>query len=415
MDQAKSVSKVNQTKLALFWMHFANEPFVALFTLIGFILKKELNASMFALSFFATLSPVISFFSFFWGSYVTKNERSLLPNLIGAWVLGRVAFLFLPFTSSVWYLIFAAASYQLFYRASTPAFIQILKQNVQKKERSSFFSSIYILSFIESIFLGLFIGKLLDQSHISWKNMFALAAFISMTSIFFQRKIPISPNENKNISSTVGIKEAIFEPIIESLNLIKKTKEFFHFQMGFMIGGFGLMIINPALIIYYSDTLCLTHENLTYGRYIFMGCGVLLSTYFWQKNLKQTSILPMTFFIIFGFSLFPIFIVLAKHSFFFLYLAFFIYGIFQAGSHLIWHLSGTFFAKEEESSSKYTAANVLMVGIRGLIGPFLGGALTYTVGSLPTLMFGSLVCFSGAIYMALKAKMLIYPKTPQIQ
>jgi hypothetical protein len=92
MDQAKSVSKVNQTKLALFWMHFANEPFVALFTLIGFILKKELNASMFALSFFATLSPVISFFSFFWGSYVTKNERSLLPNLIGAWVLGRVAF-----------------------------------------------------------------------------------------------------------------------------------------------------------------------------------------------------------------------------------------------------------------------------------------------------------------------------------
>lgn len=413
MDQAKSVSKVNQTKLALFWMHFANEPFVALFTLIGFILKKELNASMFALSFFATLSPVISFFSFFWGSYVTKNERSLLPNLIGAWVLGRVAFLFLPFTSSVWYLIFAAACYQLFYRASTPAFIEILKQNVQKKERPSFFSSIYILSFIESIFLGLFIGRLLDQSSLNFKTMFALAAFISMTSIFFQRKIPMPVSEKNQKAKKISFKDAILLPIAESFHLIKKTKEFFHFQMGFMIGGFGLMIINPALIIFYSDTLDLTHQNLTYARYIFMGCGVLISTYFWQKALKKSSILLMTFFIIFGFSLFPIFILLSKHSFFFLYLAFFIYGIFQAGSHLVWHLSGTLFAQEEESSSKYTAANVLMVGIRGLIGPFLGGALTCAVGSQPTLVLGSLICFLGATYMAVGAKKTSFAKTLQ--
>lgn len=79
----------------------------------------------------------------------------------------------------------------------------------------------------------------------------------------------------------------------------------------------------------------------------------------------------------------------------------------------MWHLSGTLFAQEEESSSKYTAANVLMVGIRGLIGPFLGGALTCAVGSQPTLVLGSLICFLGATYMAVGAKKTSFAKTLQ--
>ena len=159
------------------------------------------------------------------------------------------------------------------------------------------------------------------------------------------------------------------------------------------------MIMNPALIIYYNDKLHLTHETITMARYVWMGLGVLGSTFLWKKHLNQKLLFSLTSLIILGFSLFPLCILYAATSLHFLYIGFFVYGVAQAGSHLVWHLSGTFFAPSNESSCLYTATNILAVGIRGLIGPCLGGILTQRLGPGWTLAIGSLVCISGVFFM----------------
>lgn len=402
MEDSFKIQRFTKTRFALLWMNLTNEPFVALFTLLGFILRKDLGASTFQLAVFATIAPVISFFSFYWSACLTRNKEKLLPNLMGAWILGRLPFLFFPFFNNVWYLIFAAAIYQLFYRAGTPALIEILKQNVDKKPREHLFSFVYLLSFVESILLGLFVGKFLDFHSNGWKILLVASALLSMSSAFFQNRIPLTtqlPDKNTPPKESNNF----IQPWKDCLYLMKTYPEFARFQWGFMIGGFGLMLINPALIIYYAETLFLSHENITTARYIWMGFGVLISTALWRQAISSYSVRTITLLILIGFGLFPILLLFAKMQLIFLYIAFLLYGIAQAGSHLLWHLSGTLFASEEESSSKYTGTNVLMVGIRGLIGPALGGVLASSLGPMITLSLGALICLSGAVFMKLKS------------
>ncbi|MCH9630300.1 MAG: hypothetical protein S4CHLAM37_02950 [Chlamydiia bacterium] len=409
--ELEASTRFKKTRFALLWMHLANEPLMALYTLLAFILRKDLGATTFQLTVFVTLRPVISFFSFYWSSSLTRQKDKLIPNLTWAWVLGKLPFIFLPFFSSVWYLIFASALYQLFYRAGTPALMEIMKVNIEKKKRETLFSYVFLLCFAESIFLGLFVGKFLDAYPFAWKILFIATALISISSVFFQKRIPL-PKMIPDKNTPPKTKSKLLQPWKDCLYLMRTYPEFAKFQWGFMIGGFGLMLIAPALAIYFAETLSLSHETITNGRYIWMGFGVLISTFLWRKGIEKYSVKKLTSLILVGFGFFPILLLFAKISLIFLNLAFLLYGVAQAGSHLLWHLSGTLFASEEESSSKYTGTNVLMVGIRGLIGPSLGGVLISVFSPSFVLALGGIICLFGSYYI-LRAKSLLLKRPVQ--
>lgn len=398
-------SRSFSTRLAFIWMHVASEPFLALYTLLLFILRKDLGATTFQIAVFATLRPVISVFSFYWSSNLVRQRGKLLSNLMGAWVLARLPFLCLPFIHHVWFLIFAAGIYQLFYRAGIPAMMEILKLNVERENQGKLFTRIYVLSFIESIVLGVFVGKLLDMHLEAWKALFFVAALLSISSIFIQMRIPLPPNLKPDEYIPPITTNRIFQPIKDCFYLIRSRPDFAHFQWGFMIGGFGLMFIQPALVLFYVDHLFLSHDQVTIARYIWMGIGVISSSFLWRRKLSTISTNRLTGYIIFGFSFFPFFLLLAKFNLFWVNVAFLFYGIAQAGSHLIWTLSGTLFASNEDSS-KFSAVNILMVGIRGLIGPALGGIFCSLLGPTLVLIGGGLICIGGTAYMFVKRPIL---------
>ena len=394
MDKSPTKSICQPARFALLWMHLANEPFVALLTLLGFMIKKELGASTFELSLLGCLHPVLSCLSFYLSTLFSPSSHRLIPNLMLSFFLGRILFIFLPFYSSVWFVILAASLYQLFNRASTPTLVEIIKSTIDEKKQPAFFSSVYFFNFLESIGLGLLLGKLLDLDKNHWKWAISFAALFSLTSLVFHRKIQLKNHSPPKISIT-----SWSTPFKLSFLLMKTSKAFALFQLGFMVGGIGLMLMNPALIVFYTTFLKLSHETLMNARYLWMGIGVLSTTYLWQKHLSRQSIFFLIGLITLGFGLFAQSILLSLHSFSFFYIGFVIYGIAQAGSHLVWHLSGILFSKPEESSSLYTATNVLMVGIRGVFAPLLGGLLTTTYGASFTLKIGSLVCFLGSFLM----------------
>ena len=387
----------SKTRLAFLWMHLANEPFIALFTLLGFILKKDLGASTFQLSLLATLNPALALLSFYLGAYLSKTHHRLVPNLMLSWVLGRILFLVLPFYSSTPIVLAAACLYQLFHRAATPCTMEIVRKNLNTTQGTHLFSWVYFMSFLESLILGLFIGKILDIHSNNWKYLLAITSIFSMTSLFLQRQIP--KKTPASLDTLFEGKISFFKPFQDAWRLIRSSASFAKFQAGFMCGGLGLMIMNPALLIFYHDHLHLSHQQMTTARYVWMGLGVLFSTFIWKKYLNKNLLCFLTSLIILGFALFPLGILYASKTFYSLYFAFFIYGIAQAGSHLVWHLSSLFFAAEKESSAMYTATNILAVGLRGLVGPFLGGFLTESLGPSTTLMIGSVICLSGIYFM----------------
>lgn len=390
------VRSLQKTKKALFAMHILNEPFMVLFTMLHFVLRKDLGATAFQLALFASLRPILAVLSFYWGSNLLRRREKLVTNLMSAFFLARISFLLLPFFSNVWFMIFAAGMYELFNRAGTPALIEILKVNIEKKTRESLFSACFVVSFAESILLGIGLGQLLDNNVGMWQTLMIGSTLLSLVSLLYQLRIPL-PFAEPKIIEKISFKKRIIDPWKRMLTLLRERPDFRHFQWGFMLGGFGLMLIAPAKSIYFADTLRLTHSDIVIARCIFMGIGVLGSTYFWRRGISEQSIPFLSCCMLLGFASFPVILLLGSMNTIYVYIAFLMYGIAQAGSHLLWNLSGTFFAGQDDSS-QYTGVNVLMVGVRGLVGPMTGALLCDLFGPQIVLMLGMVFCVFGIAY-----------------
>lgn len=398
MEANKTVDKgCLRTRLALLWMNLAGEPFVALYTLFPFILRKDLHATALELAIFISLRPAMAVFSFYWNALFNHKAKNLLNNLIFTWILAYVPFLAYPFLDHYWYFLMAAGCYQLFSKAVTPTFMELLKQNVPTKPRTSLYSFSYVLCFIASIVIGLIMGSVLDKDGSYWKLLSFICSVIALSSILVQRRIPHQAQavEEPSQSKTAN---PILAPLKESVQLLKTNQELRHFQIGFMIGGSALMLMLPALPLYYADTLVLSHENISHARFIFMAIGVTGSSFLWKRSLEKRSINEMMPWITIGFGLFPLLLLLAYFDQAYLSLAFLMYGIAQGGSHLIWNLSGMILSKEQ-NSAPFTSMNILFQGIRGIIFPLLGGVLCQYMGAIPVLILGSLICFWGVFVM----------------
>lgn len=411
MEIKKSVKSTldifhSKTRKALLWMNLSNEPFVVLYALLPFILRKDLHASLLQISILTALRPVLPVFSFYWSANLTNRKHLLRSNLIGAWVLGRIPFLFIPWIHSVWYIIFCCAVYEFFNKSGIPALIEILKINIPKEAREKTYTFYFVLSFVESILLGIFMGGLLDLHQNSWKVLCCLTALIGLSSLFVQMKVPISLDTIPPPAPTVPLKTKIIQPWKEAFALMKNRPDFATFQYGFMMGGFGLMLIAPSLSLFYVDQLQLDHSQLITGRSILMGVGIVFSSYFWRRAMAQLHTSQLTLRILLGFGLFPLILLLSTFHIHWFYLSFLFYGIAQAGSHLLWNLSGTLFASEEDSS-QFSRVNILMLGLRGIVAPALGGFLCQFFGPIPILVLGAFICFLGAFYMRLNKKALV--------
>ncbi|KPK33584.1 MAG: hypothetical protein AMS24_00455 [Chlamydiae bacterium SM23_39] len=392
-----------KTRNSILSFNIFNEIFVAFFGLMPFILRKDLLASAFQISLFTMMKPAVAVLSFYWSSKIIRTKEGLKYNVVIGGILARIPFLFFPFFKNIWYMIFASAMYMLFSRASIPAWMEILKLNLDKNTRQKFFSLGSVLAYAEGVLIALLIGSFLD-SHVSgWKTIFVVSTIFGLVGVFFQFKAPIfGENIVKNFDDKKKV--GIIKPWKEGFDLLKKRKDFLKFQIGTFFSGFGIMLAMPALALFYVDNLSLSHTDMTIGRYIFMGLGFVFFSPLWAKLMNRFSVNFLTGYVCIGFALFPLCIFFALFSKIWFYIAFLFYGITQGGSHLIWNLSGTLFAKDEDSS-KFTRMNVSMVGIRGLIAPLLGGVLCEIIGPIILLfisgaisLFGSFCMFRKKIY-----------------
>jgi predicted MFS family arabinose efflux permease len=191
---------------------------------------------------------------------------------------------------------------------------------------------------------------------------------------------------------------SVIHPIRESLRLLQTRRDFAIFQWGFMIGGFALMLTAPVRSIFIADSLPVSMTDVALARCVFVGIGIAGSSLIWRKALELFGIHRLVISILLGFGIFPLILLLATTHLAWFYLAHLLYGIVQGGSHLIWNLSGTIFAGEE-NSTPFTTVSVLMIGIRGAVGPVLGGFLCESLGPVPVLFVGSCIALAGAWIM----------------
>ena len=131
--------------------------------------------------------------------------------------------------------------------------------------------------YIEGVVLAIGVGYLLDNYHESWRWMFPVSAMIGIGGVFLQSRIPMEikkvqlPFELEGVERPKSVGEYLLKPWKNAWELLKARKDFSCYQWGVMLCGIGIMIIQPALPLFFVDVLKLSYTDLAIALSICKG------------------------------------------------------------------------------------------------------------------------------------------------
>ncbi|MDF2549420.1 MAG: hypothetical protein K0S07_487 [Chlamydiales bacterium] len=387
-----------------------NAPLWSMYYLLVFIFYRDLQASPWEVTLLLSSKPVAALISFYISSLISKKQSRLKPYLMWGTVLGALPAFSIPWLENRTLFILSSFIYMVFNRAVIPAWMEVIKLNLPAEKRSDTVSKGSTMTYVVGTFLPLLLAKWMDQTPYVWRFFFPLFAFFSLCSVLLIWKLPLE--EGKHEQPLDNPLELLVSPWRNCWQLLKRRPDFAQFQAIYMLGGLGLMIILPALPIVSMTVLNLSYTENALAITVFKGIGFAMTTKMWSKLINRLNLYSFSCLVTTLAALFPL-IVSASISYPPLfYIAYLVYGVMQGGSELGWNLSGPIFAKEEDSSA-FTGVNVVLVGVRGLVGPFLGGGLSL-ISPLAPLFVGSLTCLAGsflAYYLSQREQPLTPTKT----
>lgn len=381
-----AVHPLSSTRSAYLWTRILGTPFWALlYNLLVFILYKNLHINPLQITLLVALKPMSSLFAPYWSQAIHQRPDRIVSNLVWANVLRYVPFLFMPWMNS-WLIILAFALYMMLYRATIPGWMELFKRHLPETVRERTLGHACIVDYCGAAAMMLILGPILDSYENSWRILFPFLALIGLSSTWFLMRIP-SPKRpvDEPFTHVFSVKGEITKPWKQAWNLLKERPDFTNFQIGFMLGGGGLMIMQPALPAFFVDTLMLSYTEMSFALAVCKGIGVAATSPLWTRLLSKMNIYGFCGFVTLLASIFPLLLLLAPLNLLLLYTAYILYGVMQAGSEMGWHISGVIFSKEKESSA-FSSINVLTVGIRGCVIPALGTLILASSGSIAVMM-----------------------------
>jgi predicted MFS family arabinose efflux permease len=289
-------------------------------------------------------------------------------------------------------------------RAMLPAWSEVFKLNIDAEKRGPVFSKGSTINYLSNIGLPLLIAPIMDYYPPSWKWIFFGLAFVQLFDLIILAKLRINfencpSNENVPSKESFSIPSLIIGPWKNSWNLMKLRPDFRNYQIVFMLGGTGLILAHPVLPIFFEQILHLSYTEMALAVSVCKGIGFALTSPIWAKWFNRISIHLFNFHVTAFAGLFALIFVWMNHQVGWVYFAYLIYGVMQAGSELSWNLAGPRFAKNEDSTL-FTSVNVAMVGLRGCVAPFFGELLFLSSNFTVVFLCSALFCFSGAFYSA---------------
>lgn len=382
-----------KTTTAFIWSKILGTPFWALLNTLPIILYKEFDASPFLITLMVALKPASALLATYWSILFSKNEKLLGFNLVLTNILRFAPFLLCFFVPSPLLLVCFFCLYMTLSRGAVPAWTQMFKNHVSYHSQSNVFALGNAIEYAGMTIIPLLLGFVLDLNHDSWRWLFMASALLGISSTLFLLRIP-SLVSSKELSLLKPSMKEIFLPWKRSFNLIKSRADFRRYLVGFMLGGAGLMIIQPVLPLFFVDVLNLSYTEMVFAMTVCKAIGFSIASPFWARYFKRANFYFFSACVALLAAFFPLLLLGAQWMLPLLFAAYLFYGLMQSGSELSWHMSATTFSKNEDSIP-FSETNILAVGIRGCIVPFLGYLIFTSMNSIAVMVVSCFLCLFG--------------------
>jgi MFS family permease len=347
------------------------------------IAKKALHALDWQVTILVMLWPLSNLFSIWWGK-ILEHSHSLSRYFILAGILGRLTLICMLWVTNYYQYLGLMILLFSFNAFISPAQNSILQNNIQKQNRGMVFGYTASLVTFVSIAFSFVVGKLLDVNENWFRYFFALVGILGLVHSIIMSRIKLKKSHNPE-KAFISLREVFFKPILRTVEVLKKNKDFAIFQRNFFIYGISFMILLPAIPRYLVETLGMDYSQTFFAKGILSQVGILIlapvaGRFFDKKNpalftalsFALLSLYPLTLLI-------SLFHVGTNYVNYIVYLAFLIYSVAMSGIVISWNISSIQFAGEEDVSM-YQSVHVTLTGLRGLFAPFLGLFIMKIIG-----------------------------------
>lgn len=372
-------------------------PLESLFTLLVFILSKNLDASPMQLVIITCIKPISAFFSFYVSSVMFDQQQRMRQYLIFINILGCALCFFYPFIENVWFYVVSYALYMVCRKAATPAWLEIVKNNSNSDTMTktvSYGNSIYYFITLALPPLACF---WMDLDASIWKFIFIAFSSLQVLSTILILSIDKKFLKITNIQAPVSFSGFVIDPLKKAWNLLVQKPSFRDYQILYFLGGASIVFIQPILPIYFKENLHLSYSQLGIAFSFCKGISFLFASPFWARWVGNNSLFKLHSHVNILICLYILSLTFSNFGKEWIYLAYLFYGTTQAGSELGWHLSGPIFSEKKESIL-YSGVNLALVGLRGCICPLLSHLIFISSGVYSVFLVSFIVCFAGVFY-----------------
>ncbi len=357
------------------------------FTIAFFpIIARKLGASSGQMAFLTTTSLIGALFTFFWAHY--SNNRKKMPFIIRMKGTARVLLFLMVLVVNPWAFIFIVFLYWFFEMAGSPAYAGIMKEIYSEKHRGKAMGYVRVEMGMAMIVSSWLAGLLLDR--FSYRYVFPAGAVFGLFALLSFRRIRVKsdervvPNQKKRFS------------LLEIGRILKRDKRFLRYSAIIFTFGFGNLIIIPLCPIFLVDTLRIT--NTLAGRLasLFSLCWVI-SYLFWGEFIDRKGPLNALWLLLLLVSFVPALYFFASNIWF-AAIATIFSGLSSGGTQLARVNYITRIVRHEQVAD-YWGVDYTLMGLRGIVAPFVGVGLMHLLGIRAAFLIGFVLIFSSFIAM----------------
>ncbi len=336
------------------------------------ISRKTLHSSNLVITFISMVWPVANLFSIYWGNFIEGRQDRKNLFVLAAF-LGRLSLLTVFFVKTGVHLLILLIFVYSFNAFIIPVQNSIFQENYREEKRGILFGLSIAINTFGIIISSITIGKLLDLNEYLFRPIYAICGISGFFSVLLLSKIPIRVKPKKERAGKV---HPLIKPIVETIREFKENRDFFIYEIAFMIYGMGFLMVIPIIPQFLVDKLNMTYTQISFAR-LFIGQVFMMILLpfagFYFTKINPVPYTSLSFFIL---GLYPLLLSLSIFQRIldpkmFVYISYMVYSIGMAGVNTVWFLGSIYFAGDRDAAV-LQSVHVTMTGIRGLFAPPLG-------------------------------------------
>ena len=355
----------------------------------GLILRRDLGASAFQLSVLASATAACLLLSL--GLARLIDTRRPLPWVVWSNFLARGLFLLVPFIDGPWAFVALLIGVNLLGATMGLAQPALVQRVYPRDERGRALATVRVTGAVLAIGLSFAAGYLLGVFDYRW--VFVGAAVLGMAASLCQRCLPVPP---------VGASDPDERPALRDAWIaVRHDRSFRGVLLGSFVFGSGVWLMMPATPILLADVLRASTAHVGVLAAI-AAAAALVGNVVWGRLVDRRSALHAQRAVYVVGALTPL-VYYAASTPWMLVAASITESLMATGLDLVWMLV-IIDAAGPRRTAQYAAIGATLAGVRGVVGPLVGGVLVSTAGVHVVYLVAAVLMASGAVVMTLQLR-----------